>query len=173
MVLDILEDTTITMAATTTMAGVVLISIHRIITTNLILGATATALASTGTITMERNPVSTHGVLRRQIIPLEHLHIIPPNQVQTLLEALVLMVVVVMSKVVKMVPVAPTKDLIMDLSLLQLMAVAVVLSFHLHLQLQAVAAVALSIHLQLQATKAMAMALSIHLQLQTVAAVEL
>ena len=173
MVLDILEDTTITMAATTTMAGVVLISIHRITTINLILGATATALASTGTITMERNPVSTHGVLRRQIIPLEHLHIIPPNQVQTLLEALVLMVVVVMSKVVKMVPVAPTKDLIMDLSLLQLMAVAVVLSFHLHLQLQAVAAVALSIHLQLQATKATAMALSIHLQLQTVAAVEL
>ena len=45
MVLDILEDTTITMAATTTMAGVVLISIHRITTINLILGATATALA--------------------------------------------------------------------------------------------------------------------------------
>ena len=133
MVLDIMEDITIAMAATTTMAGVVLISIHRIITINLILGATATALASTGTITMERNPVSTHGVLRRQIIPLEHLHIIPPNQVQTLLEALILMVVVVMSMVVKMVPVAPTKDLIMDLSLLQLMAVAVVLSFHLHL----------------------------------------
>ena len=133
MVLDIMEDITIAMAATTTMAGVVLISIHRIITINLILGATATALASTGTITMERNPVSTHGVLRRQIIPLEHLHIIPPNQVQTLLEALVLMVVVVMSMVVKMVPMAPTKDLIMDLSLLQLMAVAVVLSFHLHL----------------------------------------
>ena len=138
MVLDILEDTTIIMAATTTMAGVVLISIHRITTINLILGATATALASTGTITMERNPVSTHGVLRRQIIPLEHLHIIPPNQVQTLLEALVLMVVtmvvvVVVTMVVKMVPVAPTKDLIMDLSLLQLMAVAVVLSFHLHL----------------------------------------
>ena len=133
MVLDIMEDITIAMAATTTMAGVVLISIHRIITINLILGATATALASTGTITMERNPVSTHGVLRRQIIPLEHLHIIPPNQVQTLLEALILMVVVVMSMVVKMVPMAPTKDLIMDLSLLQLMAVAVVLSFHLHL----------------------------------------
>ena len=121
MVEDILEDIIITMAAATTVAGVVLINIHRIITINLILGAATAPMASTGTITMDSNPVSTHGVLQRQIIPLEHLHIIHPKQVQALLEALLLMVVmtlIVMMMVVQMVPVAQmTRDLVMDLSL--------------------------------------------------------
>ena len=117
------------MAATTTVAGVVLISILRIITINLILGAATAPMASTGTITMERNPVSTHGVQRRQIIPLEHLHIIHPKQVQALLEALVLMVV--MTMVVEMVPMAQmTRDLVMDLSL-PLVAAALTLSLPL------------------------------------------
>ena len=86
MVLDI----TIIMAATTTVAGVVHISIHRIITINLILGAKA-PMASTGTITMVRNPVSTHGVLRRS-----------PG-ILKLLEALILMVVTMVVVVMTMV----------------------------------------------------------------------
>ena len=72
------------MAANTTVAGVVLISILRIITINLILGAATAPMASTGTITMGSNPVSIHGVPRH------------PKQVQALLEALILMVVLAM-----------------------------------------------------------------------------